>query len=161
MKQIKIQIPESKDFMRWYEILHFKLTGGFSCTKCGAKSDFDTVKFNSVVNAKQIMVENRTRGICADCTIKELNEKADIVFTEDKCTCDWCGEPKMTTSFPRHEELESKVIFGGRWWNGHHICRSCLNIGFAYRGPIYSSHTKYENGHTFQYNELGLWIKVK
>ena len=161
MKQININIPEKKDFVQWAKILRFKVTGGFSCMKCGSKSNFNQVLFDSEVNAKRLMVSNSTVGICAECTIKELNEKADVVFTEAECTCDWCGEAKMTMSFPRHEALESKVIFGGQWWNGHHICQSCLNIGFACRGPIHSNHIKQQDGITYNYNELGLWIKMK
>lgn len=161
MKQINIGIPEKKDFIRWAKILRFKLTGGFSCTKCGGKSNFNHVLFDSKVNVKRLMVSNSTPGICADCTIKELNEKEDIVFTEQDCECDWCGKPKMTMSFPRHEALESKVTFGGMWWNGHHICRSCLNIGFGHRGQIYSNRVKHKNGIVYNYNELGLWIKMK
>jgi len=161
MKQINIGIPESKDFMRWYEILHFKLTGGYSCTKCGAKDDFDHVDFESTVYKKRLMVRNATSGICAECTRAELNEKADIVFTEHNCKCDWCKESKSCASFPRDKELESQVHFGGQWWNGHHICQSCMNLGFANRGPNHSHIIKHENGSMYEQNGLGLWIKRK
>lgn len=161
MKEIKIGIPEGKDFMHWYEILHFKLTGGFSCIKCDAKSDFNHVQFESTAHGKRAMIKNNTAGICADCTRDELNKKADIVFTEHNCKCDWCKETKSTTSFPRHVDLESEVHIGGQWWNGHHMCQACMNLTFGNRGPIYSSHTKYEDGIAYQSNELGMWIKVK
>lgn len=161
MKHIKIGIPEKEDFERWAKILRFKLTGGFSCTKCGSKSDFNNVQFHSKVGSKRLMLSNHTPGICAECTRQELNDKADIVFTEDNCKCDWCGESKSTMSFPRHDELESHVTFGAQWWNGHHICQNCMNIGFNNRGPIESNISKHENGKHYQRNELGLWIEVK
>ena len=161
MKEIKIQIPQGKDFMRWYEILHFKLTGGFSCTKCGAKDDFNHVNFESTVYKKRLLIRNGAAGICADCTRDELNKKADIVFTENDCKCDWCKESKATASFPRHEDLESVLYIGGQWWNGHHICRSCMNLGFANRGPNTNNVIKHEDGQMYYENELGLWIKAK
>jgi len=161
MKEIKLGIPEGKDFMRWYEILHFKLTGGFSCTKCGAKDDFDHVDFESTVYKKRLMIRNTTAGICAECTRDELNKKADIVFTEHNCKCDWCKETKATASFPRDEALESEVHFGGLWWNGHHICKGCMNLGFSNRGPNTSDVIKHEDGELFYKNEIGLWIKAK
>ena len=160
MKQIKISIPEGKDFMRWYEILHFKLTGGFTCNKCGEKTQFDQVQFDSTIYKKRFIFENQTRGICVDCTRKELNDKADIVFTEDDCKCDWCGERKKTMSFPRLEELESVVFFGSNYWNGHHICQSCMNLGFGNRGPCHSSIIKHENGKMYYQNEIGIWVKL-
>lgn len=161
MKQINIDVPEKKDLVRWIKILRFKLSGGFSCNKCGEKSNFNAAHFDSTINGKRFIFENRTKGICPDCTIRELNEKADIVFTEDDCKCDWCGEHKKTMSFPRHKALESIIHFGSQWWNGHHICQDCLNVCFANRGPVYSSHSKHKKGKLYQRNELGLWIKVK
>lgn len=161
MKELKISIPEREDFTRWFKILRFKLTGGFSCTKCGAKDDFNHVRFYSHVHDKRLMVYNGTKGICAECTRKELNDKADVVFTENDCKCDWCKKHKATASFPRDKSLESSVHFGGQWWNGHHICQECMNIGFDSREPNYSDYRKHENGEMFQRNELGLWIKAK
>jgi len=161
MRQIKIEIPEKRDFIRWAKIAQFKLTGGFSCTKCGSKSNFNTVQFDSEIHGKRLIFQNSTQGICPECTKKELNEKADVVFTEDNCTCDWCKESKPTMSFPRDETLESSVHFGAQWWNGHHMCQDCMNIGFDNRGPTHSSVFKHEHGKTFMKNELGLWIERK
>jgi len=162
MRQIRILLPEKKDVIRWGKILRFKLTGGFSCTTCGAKSNFDHVQFDSEVNGKRFMLSNSTAGICPKCTQDELNDKSEIVFTEDNCTCDWCSKSDYpTTSFPRHNDFESQIVFGSQWWNGHHICQNCLNNGFVGRGPTYSSHSKHENGKHYHSNELGMWIEVK
>lgn len=160
MKQIRIPIPEKHDVIRWMKILRFKLTGGFSCTRCGSKSDFNHVLFDSTVNWKPLIFENNTRGICAECTRQELNDNADIVFTEDNCTCDWCGQTKTTMSFPRHKDLESHILFGSNYWNGHHICQHCINVGFDNRGSIHSSYLTCKNGKLYNKNELGLWIRV-
>jgi hypothetical protein len=161
MKQINIGIPEKQDFVRWCKILHFKLTGGFSCTKCGTKTDFNHVNFLSAVFKKRIMIRNNTAGICASCTRDELNKKAEVVFTEHNCTCDWCNETKLTTSFPRDKSLESVVHFGGQWWNGHHICQGCMNLAFDNREPDHSEITEYKNGRLYYNNELGIRIKPK
>jgi len=161
MREIKFSLPEGKDFMHWYEILHFKLTGGFTCIKCDAKTDFNHVNFESDVYKKRLLVRNATAGICADCTRAELNLKSDIVFTEDNCKCDWCKETKSCASFPRHEDMESHVHFGGQWWNGHHICQSCMNLGFANRKPNTSDFITHIDGKLHYQNELGLWIKAK
>jgi hypothetical protein len=160
MKEIKLQIPDISDVKRWMKILSFKLRGGFTCTKCGSKTKFNRVKFDSAVHGKQFIFENSTPGICAACTRDEINEKADIVFTEDNCTCDWCGDKASTMSFPRHEDLESTITFGSNYWNGHHICQVCLNQAFDARKPIHSGIQKFKGGHSYCKNELGLWIKV-
>lgn len=161
MKEIKFKIPEASDFMRWYEIIYFKLTGGFTCTGCGEKTQFNHVHFDSTIYGKPLIFENNTHGLCAECTRDELNGKEDIVFVEEDCKCDWCGESKKTMSFPRHEDMYSRIHFGSNYWNGHHMCQSCMNLGFSNRGPNHSSVVKRENGKLYNRNELGIWIEMK
>jgi len=161
MKHITFGVPEKEDFIRWFKILRFKLTGGFSCKKCGEKSDFDCVQFNSKAKDTRLLFHNHTAGICAECTKDELNDNADIVYNNVTVECDWCNEVKPTASFIQHKDMDSFVTFGCQWWNGHNICQSCMNDGIDNRGPTYSSHSKHENGKTYQRNELGMWIKIK
>jgi len=160
MKQITFGIPEKKDFIRWFKILRFKLTGGFSCKMCGTKNNFRSMQFNSKVNGKSLIWHNHTNDICPACTELEMDDHSDIVYNNETCACDWCDEVKLTATFIKHDEMESFVTFGSNHWNGHNICQDCMSEGIANRGPIYSSHSKHKNGKTYQRNELGMWIPV-
>jgi len=161
MKHFKISIPEKRDFERWFKILKFKVTGGFSCTDCGAKTKFDHVHFEADINGKRFMLENHNAGQCPECTKDELNEYAVKVYNIKTVECNWCKEVKPTTTWLRDPDIKSRICFGEHWWNGHHICQDCMNEGFVRRGETFSSITNRINGQTYYINELGIKIKIE
>ena len=161
MKQFSLKIPEWKDVVKLGKIIHYKVTGGFTCTLCGNKSKFNHVQFEADVNGQRLIFQNNTRGMCADCTMEELDENANIVYNIPTCECDWCNEIKPTATFIRHKEIKSFVTFGDRWWNGSNICQDCMNIGIKdgkhkLKSSIYHLG---KDGKSYPINELGLIVK--
>lgn len=161
MKYIKIPVPEKRDWKRWGEIILFKLRGGFRCKHCGAKMQFKRFQLDTKISGKRLMFKNNTDCICPACVIKELVEKKDVVFTEKESKCDWCGDIKDTTSFPRDKSLECNVHFGSMWWNGHHICQHCVEDIAIEPYTESSSILKQEGDRMYPVNEIGLTVKKK
>ncbi len=161
MIELKLNIPDKNDFIRWYKIIHFHLTGGFSCTKCGAKSDYDHVQFTTKLQGTNFIFENSTDGICACCTQQELNDHAKMVYNITTTKCEWCKEVKPTATFIRHEELESSITFGNNYWNGQNICQDCMNSGInTGKDQLHSSRQAFDkNGKLCYTNSLGIKIK--
>ncbi len=161
MKYIKIGIPEKTDWLRYWEIVKFKVGGGFKCDTCNTRSNFQQVRFESEVHGKQLMFENHVKNQCPECVLVELQEHAKHVYNHHGSECRWCEEKKPTASWIRHSKIKSQIIFGGSWWNGHNICQECLEEGIVKRGKDFSSVREFKNGKTYYRNELGLLIERK
>lgn len=158
MKEIKIHIPEGKDFKRWAQIALYKVRGGFACG-CGNKQPFIGVQFDSYVNDKRFMFQRFAydkKVVCPDCIIKNVNDAAEKIF-KVQCTCDWCKQDKLCMGF----EGKNDMYFGSRWWNGHYICQTCLNDAFLNRGELTSNRHYMDGTEMICVNELGLKVKRK
>jgi hypothetical protein len=132
MKQIVIKIPTKPEFKKWWEILKFKLLGGFVCDGCGVRMFFDAIELDVMVCGKKLIFNTHNKNkLCPHCVQKEIANNAKIVFTESH-RCDWCGAEKPTVTFfnlHHHDNIKTNFTFGSSWWNGHYICETCLSQG--------------------------------
>lgn len=133
MKEITIKIPTKYDIKRWFEIIKFKINGGFKCTECSQRLFFNSVRIEKFsVHGEKFLFHNYSKKLlCPSCIQKEINQNADKIFNK-KETCDWCKEKKLTTAIISkldYPELNLDIRFGSRWWNGHYICQDCMNEG--------------------------------
>lgn len=159
MKHIKIPIPQKEDWKHWFEVLMFKIRGGFSCRFCGDKMQYKCFQIETKVHGKRLMLSNNRPCVCPSCAVRELTVKANVVFTEHDSKCDWCEDIKDTTSIPRDKSLYCNVHIGGRWWNGHHICADCLNEALLMPIRYTSGKHKQIGKRLYPINELGIPIK--
>ena len=121
MKELKIKVPTFSDFSRWGEIIKFKINGGFKCD-CGNTMFFDHI----YLNGNGFLFENFTKNMCIECTLTDINDNSDKIFKSFR-ECDWCKEYNPTVGWMKGIDIKSQIIFGQHWWNGKHICQSCLN----------------------------------
>jgi len=101
---------------KFYEILKFKLNGGFNCKSCNSKMFFSHLE----LKGKHFLFQNHNDYMCTKCTIKSLNN----IFTHDH-KCDWCDtENVKTATYTKTDDVF--ISFGKYWWNGFFICKSCM-----------------------------------
>jgi len=121
MKTISLKVPDWNSIKYGWDVLKFKLNGGFNCNTCDNKMFFNNVQ----INASAFLFENMTTNMCIDCTIADIKKNADTIFVTNH-TCDWCEKEVPTTGFFRNPKMSSAILFGKHWWNGFHICEHCL-----------------------------------
>ena len=159
MKEIVIKIPQRQDFKRWFDILVYKLRGGFKCKSCGAKMPFKHVQLETTIEGKRLILENHNSNICPDCTVDELIKHEDIVF-KNQCECDWCHQDKITMSYTYIKDPNIFVTFGSNYWNGHYICKDCLTEVKLSPVKLGSGRLELKGKNTYYINELGLRVKA-
>ena len=159
MKEFKIKIPEVSDLQKYWEIIKFKVRGGFKCDTCSNLPNFRQVAFRSQAHNHLMIFENHTANQCANCTMIELNLHSKDVYIVHDCKCDWCAKIKPTAQWIRNSKIKSKVIFGSAYWNGHNICEDCMNLAYTNKGDDISSILVMKNGITYYKNELGILIR--
>lgn len=167
MKEIMIKIPTKPEFKRWWEIIKFKLNGGFSCSQCNTKMFFDDVHITSKIKGDRFLFQDHSWKKplkCPACIQKEIDENVDKIFTELH-DCDWCGEKKPTVTFFNmhdHNDINTSFTFGKNHWNGHYICAECMHEGLEgglenMTSSVYSWDNKDKK--TYPQNRLGLLKK--
>lgn len=135
------------DIKKGFEIVKFKVNGGFKCTKCNSKHFYDSIEFEHkhLPKEKHTTIRHQERFmasihsfeagfICLDCCTEIVKEHIDEVFSTETFhydpngKCDWC-DTKTETVQGVLSPGELSMTFGQQWWNGFQICRGCLIHG--------------------------------
>lgn len=165
MKEITLKIPTKPEFKRWWEIIKFKVRGGFVCEGCGSKTFFDQVEISHTYKDKGFLfgTHNWGENYCTSCVQQEIDDNATHIFIEHK-NCDWCESGTPTVHFYNYhptDDVRVKFTFGMNSWNSANICQPCMHWALE-EGKGHESSSMYKmtkGGNSKPYNRLGLTQK--